>query len=396
MALSYDPHDPSLVTDGVPYELLAQIRAEEPVCPTPSGAWYLSRNAEVQGVLKDVDGFYADLGPITGLPGVEDIPEDQWFLSEIPEPRHGRLRRLFNASFGPHRTREIADYIRTVCMGLVDGLLQDDIADLHGGYAMPIPSLVMAHVLDLPPETSDLFMEWSFDGSLMTRPATPGVAPKKPAVQQYFLERLEEQRRLPEPTNHVLRFFLEAEIDGAPLGDQEIITQLHFMIQAGVHTTRGLLVHVVQRLLESPDLFEVLQEDRSLVPVFVEESLRHDAPVQRVTRRCAQETTIGGVAMEPGTWLEIGIGSANRDELIYDDPETFRLDRPDPRNHLGFGGGPHICPGATLARAEAVCAVDVLLDRLSSMSMVPGETYPPIPGSLSHVPVPAILHPAGR
>jgi cytochrome P450 len=285
MALSYDPHDPSLVTDGVPYELLAQIRAEEPVCPTPSGAWYLSRNAEVQGVLKDVDGFYADLGPITGLPGVEDIPEDQWFLSEIPEPRHGRLRRLFNASFGPHRTREIADYIRTVCMGLVDSLMEDDVADLHGGYAMPIPSLVMAHVLDLPPETSDLFMEWSFDGSLMTRPATPGVAPKKPAVQQYFLERLEEQRRLPEPTNHVLRFFLEAEIDGAPLGDQEIITQLHFMIQAGVHTTRGLLVHVVQRLLESPDVFAVLQEDRSLVPVFVEESLRHDAPVQRVTRR---------------------------------------------------------------------------------------------------------------
>ena len=395
MGLTYDPHDPRYIDDGVPFDLLARIRSEEPICPTPTGAWYLSRQADVQAVLKDVDAFHADLGPITGLRCVEEIPEDQWFLSEIPEPRHGRIRRLFNASFGPHRTREVAEFVRDTCMGLVDELLAQPVPDLHEGYAMPIPGRVMAHVLGLPPASARLFMDWSFDGTLMVRPATPGVAPGGPGVQAYFRQQLAAQRALPEPTNHVFKMFIEAEIEGEPLTDQEIVTELHFMIQAGVHTTRGLLAHVVQRMLESPELFVTLQHDRSLVVPFVEEVLRHDAPVQRVTRRCMHDTTVGSIEMSTGDWLEVGIASANRDEDVYDDPESFRLDRPDPRAHLAFGGGSHVCPGATLARVEAVTAVEVLLDRLDSMSEVDGAEYPPIPGSLSHRPVPAVLVPIG-
>jgi cytochrome P450 len=393
MSLSYNPHDPAFLIDGIPFEQLQKIRAHQPICPTPTGAWYLSRFSDVDAVFRDVEGYYADLGPITGLSGVETIPRDQWFLSEIPEPKHAAMRRLFNTSFGPHRTKEIASYIRTVCDGLLDRMLEQDVSDLHVGYAMPIPSLVMANVLGLPESTSDLFMEWSFDGSLMTRPETPGVKPGRPAVEEYFLAKLNEQRALAEPDNHVFKIFLEARFDNAPLEDQEIITQLHFMIQAGVHTTRGLLVHVVQRLLEDPELFERLHHDPSLIPVYVEETLRHDSPVQRVTRRCAHATEIGGIMMAKDTWLEVGIASANRDESLYEDPESFRLDRPNPKNHLGFGGGPHICPGATLARAEAVTAVEVLLSRLHSMEVLPGASYPPIPGSLSHQEIPARLNP---
>jgi cytochrome P450 len=394
VGLTYDPHDPKNLEDGVPFAHLARIRNEEPICPTPTGALYLSRRADVEAVLKDVDTFHADLGPMTGLAGVEVIPSDQWFLSEIPEPRHGRVRRLFNASFGPHRTRAMTDFVTDTCMGLVDGLLAKAVPDLHEDYAMPIPSLVMAEVLGLPSEISRSFMDWSFDGSLIERPASPGVVPGGPAVQAYFRQQLAVQRSLGEPTNQVFSLFLGAEIEGAPLSDQEIVTELHFMIQAGVHTTRGLLIHVVQRLLESADLFETLKGDRALVVPFVEETLRHDSPVQRVTRRCMRPTTIGGTELEGHEWLEVGIASANRDEDTYDHPEEFRLDRPDPRDHLAFGGGSHVCPGATLARMEAVIAVGVLLDRLDGMSMVKGVRYPPIPGSLSHAPVPAILVPA--
>jgi cytochrome P450 len=95
--------------------------------------------------------------------------------------------------------------------------------------------------------------------------------------------------------------------------------------------------------------------------------------------------------MCPGDWVEMGIGSGNRDEAVYDDAPAFRLDREDPRHHLGFGAGSHICPGATLARMEGVTAVNVLLDRVAELRTVDGVRYPPIPGSLGHQPIPAVL-----
>jgi cytochrome P450 len=390
--ITFDPFDPDHLRDGVPFDLLARIRQEEPVCPTPTGAWYLSRHADIQVALREVDSFRADLGPITGLAGVEEVPEEQLFLSEIVEPRHGQVRRLYNSCFGPHRTKQVEPFVRQVCDRLVDDMLAgDEVVDLHREYAMPIPGRVMAHVMGLPDEAADLFLEWSTDGTMMTRPATPGTGPEGPPICAFFAERLTEQRARGEAANHVFRVLLTAEVDGVRLTDTEIVTQLHFMVMAGVHTTRGLLTHVVQRLLEWPELYLQLEHDRTLVPTYVEESLRHDAPVQRTTRRCMREVQVRGIAMGPGDWVEVGLASANRDEDVYDDPETFRLDRPDARNHLAFGGGSHVCPGATLARLEAVTAVETLLDRVAELQEVPDAGYPPIPGNLGHQPIPARL-----
>lgn len=391
--ITFDPYDPDHLRGGVPFDLLARIHAEEPICATPTGARYLSRQADIQAALRDVESFRADLGPMTGLKGLEDIPDDQLFLSEITEPRHGEIRRLYNSSFGPHRTRQVETFVRQVCDELVDALLATDVVDLHAGYALPIPGRVMAHIMGLPDEDAQHFLDWSTDGSIMTRPATPGVAPDGPPIADYFRGQLKAQRSLDRPTNHVFKVLIDAEIDGGALSEVQIVTQLHFMIMAGVHTTRGLLTHVVQRLLHTPDLYRRLGEERGLVPIFVEESLRHDAPVQRTTRRCMRETELGGIAMHPGDWIEVGIASGNRDEDVYDDPESFRLDRTDPRNHLAFGAGSHVCPGATLARFEAVTAVETLLDRVATMSEIPATAYPPVPGNLGQEPIPARLTP---
>jgi cytochrome P450 len=146
-------------------------------------------------------------------------------------------------------------------------------------------------------------------------------------------------------------------------------------------------------MLQERSLFEQLDADRSLIPNFIEESLRHDAPVQRTTRRCTRDLEFAGVAMCPGDWVEMGIGSGNLDEAVFPEAEAFRLDRDDPRHHLGFGAGSHVCPGATLARLEGVTAVTVLLDRLAEMRPVEGVRYPPIPGSLGHQAIPAVLVP---
>lgn len=390
--ITFDPHDPSFVEQGVPFDVLARIREEQPVYRTPRGAWYLSRYADVEAALKDVDTFRAELGPITGIEGgVETIPTDQLFLSEITEPRHGQIRRLFNSSFAAHRLRDIEPFLVAECNRLVDELFAADVADLHEGYAMPIPGIAMARIMGLGPEAVAHFMEWSFDGTLMTRPATPGVPPEGPKSHVFFAARLAEERARPEPSSHVFKVLLEAVIEGEPLTDREIITQLHFMIQAGVHTTRALLTHLVNRLVREPELLAALEADRSRIVNFVEESLRHDAPVQRTTRRCTRDIEFAGVQMCPGDWVEMGIGSGNRDEAVWADADVFRLDRDDPRHHLGFGAGSHICPGATLARLEGITAVNVLLDRVRALQPVPGVRYPPVPGSLGHQPIPAVL-----
>jgi cytochrome P450 len=394
--IRFDPHDPQFVEDGVPFDVLARIRREQPVYRTPAGDWYLSRYTDVEAALRDVDVFRAELGPITGIPeGVATIPEDQHYLSEIPEPRHGKIRRLFNAGIAAHRVGQVEPFVVAECERLVDALLQEDIADLHAGYATAIPAFAMAHIMGLGSAAVPHFMQWSYDGTLMTRPATPGSPPEGPPSHTFFAARIAEQRALPEPSSHLVKVLLEAEIDGRPLTDREIITQLHFMIQAGVHTTRSLLAHLMNRLVQDPELFQRLANAPELIELLVEESLRHDAPVQRTTRRCTRDTVIDGVAVARDEWVEMGIGSANRDERCYDDPDAFRLDRPDPRRHLAFGTGSHVCPGATLARMEGMTAVRVLCERAERLEAIPGIQYPPLPGSLGHQPIPARLHPRG-
>ena len=392
--LVFDPHDAGFAETGVPFEILQRIRRAEPVYRTPSGAWYLSRYADVEAALTDVDTFRAELGPITGIPaGVVTIPEDQHFLSEIPEPRHGKIRRLFNSVLGPHRIRDIDPVIEAECHRLVDVMLAGEVADLHDGYAAAIPAFTMAHLMGVGSDAVPLFMQWSMDGTMMTRPATPGVAPEGPGTHPYFEAVIAQQRALPKPSVHVFQVLLGAEIDGRPLTDREMVTQLHFMLQAGVHTTRGFLTHLMNRIVQDRALFEFLRADPEVIPQYLEESLRHDSPVQRTTRLCTKDTTVGGVAIRDGEWVEMGIGSANRDEANYEDPESFRLDRPDPRRHLAFGAGSHLCPGATLARREGQIALRVLFERIEDVQPVADAFYPPLPGSLGHFPVYARLTP---
>ena len=392
--IAFDPHDPSFVRQGVPFDTLARIRREQPVYRTPRGAFYLARYDDVEAALTDVDGFHADLGPITGIPaGVPAIPPEQHYLSEILEPRHKSVRRLFAATMATPRLRALEPTIEAECHRLVDAMLAAPVADLHGDYAAAIPALSMAHLMGFERAAADEFMSWSSDGTLMSRPCTPGVAPGGPASHVYFRARLAAQRAGTAPANHLFRQFIDAEVDGQKLSDGEIVTQLHFMIQAGVHTTRSLLTHLMNSLVQDDALFATLQADGEAISAFVEESLRRDSPVQRTTRRTSRDFEVGGVAIPAGSWVEMGIGSANRDESKYEQPDRFALDRPNPRQHLAFGAGSHVCPGAALARLEAMLSVKVLLARVKRLRRVEGAVYPPIPGSLGHQPIPAHLEP---
>jgi cytochrome P450 len=168
-------------------------------------------------------------------------------------------------------------------------------------------------------------------------------------------------------------------VDGRRLTPVETRSQLVFLFISGNETTRPLIGNLLSTIVNDPALLARLNGDRSLITNAVEESLRHDPPVQFLMRNCMHDTTLHDQQMCPRDTVAFGIASANRDEANYVNPDDFLLDRPDIRSHLAFGGGPHVCPGAALARLEARVAAEVFLDRVAAATPVHPGRYENVP-----------------
>lgn len=140
-----------------------------------------------------------------------------------------------------------------------------------------------------------------------------------------------------------------------------------------------MIANTLETLCADAALLTRVRAERDLVPTVVEESLNHDSPIHVLMRDCLRATTIDGVTIPAGAKVGFGLASANRDERTYDDPDGFRLDRPSARDHLAFGGGPHVCPGASLARLEGRVALDVFLDRVDQARVDEPYRREPVP-----------------
>ena len=148
---------------------------------------------------------------------------------------------------------------------------------------------------------------------------------------------------------------------------------------SGNETTRHLIANMLETVCTDAALFARLKAEPELVPTVVEESLRHDPPIHVLMRDCLDDVTIHDVTIPAGAKVGFGLASANRDERTYDRPDEFRLDRPGAKDHLAFGGGPHVCPGASLARLEGRVALDVFLDRVDHADLDAGYRRVPVP-----------------
>ncbi len=356
----------------------------------------MGRGAVVDA-LKQVEHFVGSFGD-TGL----GTPEDDQMIAAIREPRHGRIRRVINAVLAPHKMALVEPFVRE----LADGLLDDAVAaavggatvDLVGCYIDPIPTTVIARVLGVPTEDATTFKRWS-DELLERQGDHAGestLAATHPEFAEYIDEQIARHQADTDPPDDVITRFLRTEIDGEQLSPRAVRTQVMFLIVAGNETTRNLLGNLLATLAQDPALYARLRADRSLVAAAVEESLRHDSPVQILARSCTEATSVAGVEIPGGQRCVVGVASANRDERYYDDPSAFSVDRPDPRDHVAFGTGPHVCPGASLARLEAQVGVEAVLDRVAELRLAPGATIEPNPvfWALGPRTLPVVLEPA--
>jgi cytochrome P450 len=376
-AAGFDPLDTT--APGV-HEELARLRAGRPVSRCPNQAWFLARYDDVLAAAKDVETFRASFRE----PGVV-VPAEEQFINEIPEPRHGHVRRIINSAIAQHRIGRVEPIARDLCQRLLDDLLATDGGDTVAGYSVPIPTTVIGHLLGAPVEDHVQWAEWSDEVVQGTYPTKyrnergEGLAGAHPEFTAYVDEQIRVRREADVPPDDFITRLITTEVDGRRLTDVEARTQLMFLYISGNETTRHLISNLVYVLASKPEVFAAVQADRDLVHNVVEETLRLLPPIQFLMRTCTTDTRIADEQLHTDDKVAFGVASANRDETHFDDPHEFRLDRPDPRGHLGFGAGPHVCPGATLARLEARVAVETLLDRVSSMTLAPDFEFEKVP-----------------
>jgi len=374
--LAIELRDPLTATSREERDIiLAERRRDAPVAKVGSGAWFVASFDAVREGLTQVDHFVGSFGN-TGV-----LPEEETVLPGIAEPRHGRIRKVINTVLAYHHVVKLEDFVREQAGEMVDQLLraaeESETVDLCEHLARPLPSTVIARVLGVAASDVPRFATWSDEILQRISESDPGrpLGDLHPEFCAYVDREVEARRDRDEAPQDLITRMLETEVEGERLSARAVRTQVVNLIIAGNETTRNLIGNLFYRLALDPALWNRLRQEPELRAVAVEESLRVDGPVQYLARTCTQAIELAGIPIAPGDRVLFGVASANFDEKQFDDPERFRLDRARPREHAGFGAGPHLCPGAFLARMEAIAALDAALERIETIALDPDYVF---------------------
>ena len=363
-----------------PFPWFKRMRETNPVYLNPRyGDWEVFRYAEVQQVLSDYGSFSSS---IMGA-GSTQNPIGASMIAMDP-PRHRQLRNLVNLAFTPRRIAQLSDRISAIVSELLDRVAGQGQMDIIQDLGVPLPVMVIAEMLGIPPEDRARFKLWS--------DALIGVAymPGNPQVEmgRYFAQVIEQRRR--EPKDDLISALLAAEIEGEHLTQIELLGFCVLLLVAGNETTTNLLGNAILCFDEHPEAWEELKAAPELVTSAIEEVLRYRSPVQFMYRAAAKDVELGGQTIRAGQPLRAWIGSANRDDAMFPNAENFDIHRNSTR-HLAFGYGIHFCLGAPLARLEAKIALPALLERMPNLRRVKDAPLQPLENVLlygvRHLPV---------
>jgi cytochrome P450 len=374
-----------------PYPIYRALRDHAPIhrCDE-SGVWVLSRYDDVAAAFKNPEIFSSKIdnsqrirqGGIAGLfTTLRVLMKIVTKLRVTPRQAasgrmliqedgdiHKAMRNIVNRGFTPARIADWEPRIREIAGECMDDLRGRSEFDLVQTLAIPLPVTVIAEVLGVEPERRVEFKRWSdqiIQASTNTGPdrqIDPILIDVLGEMSAYLRPIIRNRRS--HPKDDLISTLVESQQGETALTDHEVFMFIFLLLLAGNETTTNLLGNAVDALLAHPDQLEMVSKDISLVPALIEETLRYDGPVQQLTRRVTREVTLHGVTLPPGSEVQLLIGSANRDERRFPDPDRLDLLR-DTKGHLGFGFGAHFCLGASLARLEARVSLEALVPELS-------------------------------
>ncbi|WP_437996954.1 cytochrome P450 [Sorangium sp. So ce185] len=344
-----------------PYPFYAELRRSAPVCQVePGGLWALSRYDDVAFALKNTELFSAQGGRVAVLPPWLDRNPMADSLLLMDPPEHTKTRALVSRAFSTRVVPRIEPVLRAVTREFVERLTPGRELDFYAELAMPIPAAAIADLLGLDPALRAHFQRWTAD-FVATAAATPEMRPGIRAtiveLERYLLEVIAARRAA--PRDDLVSDLLAARLDGVALTEPELVSFLFLLLAAGFESTTHLLNAALVLLMDHPEVYARIRADRALIPAFLEEALRFEPPAQIALRQAKADVEIRGVTVPAGAFVAALIGSANRDERVFPDPDRFDIDR-ERQVGLSFGHGAHFCIGAALARAEAKVGLEVL------------------------------------
>jgi cytochrome P450 family 142 subfamily A polypeptide 1 len=364
------------LTDGAFYagdsrSVYKWMRENEPVFRDRNG---LAGAATYQAVIEAErqPELFSNAG---GIRPDQDAPP---MMIAMDDPGHLLRRKLVNSGFTRKRVKDLEGSITSLCDALIDAVCERGECDFVWDIAAPLPMAVIGDMLGVLPQDREMFLKWSDDmvtflSSTSAEEDFQVSIDAFAAYTEYMMSMI--AARMEEPTDDLVSVLVHAEVDGEKLADHEIVTEVLLLLIGGDETTRHTLSGGTRQVLLHPDQHQRLINDLDLLPNAIEEMLRWTAPVKNMARTMTADVDFHGTRLKQGEKMILLFESANFDEEVFEDPESFNIDR-YPNNHLAFGFGTHFCLGNQLARLELSIMQTKLLQRLPDMRLASDDELP--------------------
>jgi cytochrome P450 len=400
-------HPDAYAEHGYPHDVWTWMRANDPVYRWEQKEgmpfWAITKRADVVEISTQPDAFLsAPRLTISHLPErrMEDFPPT---LIQMDNPRHSIFRKLVSHRFKPQGLRRIHDDIESIGREIVDALIQNDYGecDFVKEISAPLPIAVIGWLLGVPKQDWNKLFDWTNraigSGDPEFQDAGKGVEETgRTAIIElftYFTQLVQERKK--NPTDDLISLFSHAEVDGKKLEFMDVLAWCLIIVVAGNETTRNATTGGMLAFIEHQDQLRRLQADPSLLEPAVEEVVRWSSPIIHFARTASRDYELRGKRIREGDALALFYASANRDEDVFEDPFSFRIDR-HPNRHVGFGVGEHFCLGVHLARLELQIAYKYLLPRIDEIELAgPVERlHSSLVGGVKRLPIRYRLKPA--
>lgn len=367
----YDPLDPA--TAAQPTRAYARLHAGGRVHYNPRrSTWVLSRLNDVRDAARSADALSSASGVTRARVAVPS-------LVTTDGEQHAEMRRRVLPAFTRAALESWRPLIDELAVKLVDDVVNDPGCDVVERLAVPMPMLLIAHLMGVPDGDVDDFRRWSTDVASM---ADTAFSPRgiisfascmggALSMYRYFQDQFAVGGLKGSDT--LLGSLLEQNEAGA-MDDVELFYFALLLLIAGNETTTNLLGGIFDGFAKNPDQFDLVRADPGRIPMAIEEALRFASPIQGLYRTALKDYPVGNVTIPAGARVLLSFGAANRDPLAFDEPNEFRVLR-NPKDHIAFGFGPHLCLGAQLSRMEGQAILRELVARTSRIETIGGTEW---------------------
>jgi cytochrome P450 len=362
----FDHHDPRLGRD--PDELFNVMLEQCPVTHSDrhDGFWVVSGYDETKFVLQN-PGLFTSEKSVRVPAGEDTLPMPP---IEVDPPRHAKYRSVLAPAFSPRSINVLEDRIRGLTASLIDKFISDKRCELVADLAAPLPTGIFTQIMGLPIEDAGQFYAWKNIINHESRTDNdPDAAGRATREAMAYLKTVLDARRA-EPTDDIATQLVQAELEGEPIEEDEMLRMAFLLFLGGLDTVTSALTFAFAHLASSPGDRSRITNDPEIIPSAVEEFLRRDAVIM-IGRVATQDVELGGHQVKAGERILCNSIAANRDSRQFPNPEQVQLDRA-PNRHVSFGMGPHRCVGSHLARLELRVVLEEFHKRIPDYRLAEG------------------------